>query len=98
METDKKQELQPQERELLLYCLNKHEPKLLSKIDSLFSGTAGAGTVNEMRDAIGLELMEGGFDSNNFDKEVNEYGVRLENLIDRLADLYWPKNIRSKRK
>ena len=74
-----------EEKNLLLYCLAEYKPELIEKVDLLDSGFVDAGTVREMRDALGTELQLKGFKIN---WEPNEYGLKLENLIDRLADLY----------
>ena len=82
-------ELTKEENNILLCCLNKHAPKLIEKLDKLYSGMLDIDSVNEMRSAVGDELADKGFRP---DWEVNDYGAKLEHLIDRLADLYiWPK-------
>ncbi len=77
--------LSVEEKNLLLYCLAEYKPDLIEEMDLLDSGLIDAGTVKEMREAVGTELQLKGFKIN---WEPNEYGLKLENLIDRLADLY----------
>ena len=84
----KNKSLKIEERNLLILCLRKYKPDLLEKVDQLNSGLINAVIINEMRNAVGDELIAEGFKPN---LEPNEYGLRLEDLIDRLADLYlWP--------
>ena len=78
--------LTTEEKELLLSCIMLHEPKLINAFERLDSGLVTNEEINKMRnDAVGSELAGKGFKP---DSEPNEYGLRLENLIDRLADLY----------
>ena len=81
----KNETLSIEEKNLLLYCLEKYKPELLEKVDLLDSGFVDNETVREMRDAMGTEMQLRGFKIN---RELNEYGSKLESLIDRLADLY----------
>ena len=81
--------LNDSEKALLLDCLREYAPYLLNKVDPLYKGLVDSDTVNEMRNAIGDELINKGFMPND---EPNRYGLELESLIDRLADLYiWPE-------
>ena len=85
----KRKTLNTEEKRLLLDCLTKHRPQLVKKLDQLDSGLLDSETINEMRDAVGIELMDKGFEPDN---EPNKYGWQLEDLIDRLANLYlWPE-------
>lgn len=87
----KKRSLNSQEKALLLHCLKKHAPSLVSEFDLLDRGLVDAEKVNKMREAIGDELVAEGL---NADDEPNEVGLKLEDLIGRLADLYlWPKEL-----
>jgi len=80
--------LSAEELDLLKVSLERKAPKLLEKVDLLDKGLIDVDTVNDMRGAVGSELAGWGFDK---DGDINEYGMRLEDLIDRLADLYiWP--------
>jgi hypothetical protein len=82
----KKKELGKDEKELLSYCLKEHAPDLLADINRL--DRVGPDRVNEIRNAVGDELTNKGFEQ---DWEPNRYGLQLEDLIDKLADLYiWP--------
>jgi hypothetical protein len=78
--------LTKEEKNLLTYCLEKHNPELLSEINNLNLGHVNNQMVNKIRDTIGSELIAKGF---NNKWEPNEYGLKLENLIDRLARLFW---------
>jgi len=82
--------LNPEEKGLLLHCLEQHEPNLIAEVEHLEIGLVDIEKVNRMREAIGDELAAKGLNAND---EPNNYGLKLEGLIDRLADLYiWPKN------
>jgi hypothetical protein len=63
--------LTPEEKELLSICLMKHSPRLVKELDKLVIGNIDKGTVNEMRSAVGDELVQEGL---NQDDEPNEYG------------------------
>jgi hypothetical protein len=79
-------ELSKEEKELLQYCVKEHVPKLLEDIDRL--DQLNIDRINEMRNAVGDEFVSKGLEQ---DDEPNRYGLKLEDLIDRLADLYiWP--------
>jgi hypothetical protein len=75
--------LKEEERTLLFYCVQAHRPKLLQKISQLEKGLLSNDTVNEIRGAVTDELTDRGFKS---DWEPNEYGIKLENLIDKLGN------------
>ena len=78
------------EKNLLLKCIKNYAPSLISKYNQLETGLLSPDDVNGMREAVGAEIAEKGFLKNN--KQSYEYGLELEELIDRLADLYlWPK-------
>lgn len=84
-----------EEKSLLLDSLQKHMPELVEKLDLLDSGPVDARIIDEMRSAVGSELVNKGFDRN---LEPNEYGWKLENLIDALADIYlWPDKNKRRR-
>jgi hypothetical protein len=86
----RRKSLTAQERDLLLECLTKHRPELLEEMDKLNSAGLKNDVVNEMRLVITEEFIENGLRQ---DDEPNEYGLRLEDLSSRLADLYiWPEN------
>lgn len=77
-----------EEIDILTTSIKKHRPELISKISQLDSGTLDYNTISDMRNAVGYELASDGIDS---DSQINDYGFKLENLIDRIADLYlWP--------
>jgi hypothetical protein len=81
-------ELTQAERQLLIYCLGHHKPELLSYVNKI--ETLKPEIINEMREAVGSEIMVKGF--REVDQQSYEYGKKLENLIDRLADLYWAED------
>jgi hypothetical protein len=84
----KNRALRVEEKQLLIYCLQKFKPNLTEQINQLDTRLVSKETINEMRNALGSELAGKGF---NPDWEPNEYGLKLEALIDKLADLYlWP--------
>jgi len=80
-----KNALTSEEIALLSHCLKTHAPELLEKIDELFSDNVNSDIVNAMRDTIGSGLADKVF---NQYWSPTPYGLRLEDLIDRLADLY----------
>jgi hypothetical protein len=80
--------LRPEEKKILVISVKKHRPSLVLKVDLLDSGTLDYDTISDMREAVGDELASDGID---IDSQINDYGFKLENLIDRIADLYlWP--------
>ncbi len=80
--------LKQEEKALLITVLKKHAPNLIEILPKLEAGMVDKDKANEMRDAVGDELMDAGFGP---DWDPNKYGDKLEDLIDRLADLYiWP--------
>jgi hypothetical protein len=81
----KNETLSIEEKNLLLYCLTEYKPELIEKAGLLDSEFVDAGTIREMREAVSSELKLKGFKIN---WEPNEFGLKLLNLIDRLADLY----------
>jgi hypothetical protein len=83
-----KKSLTTDEKVLLLHCLDLHAPELIKTLPLLERGSVAADIVNEMRDAVGSEFTLKGLKP---DDEPNNYGLKLEDLIDRLANLYiWP--------
>jgi hypothetical protein len=76
--------LSDQEKNILLRCLQRNNPKLISKLDLLGSKSLDKDSINKMKDAVGSELQEKGFNS---DWEPNEYGLQLEYLIDKLSSI-----------
>ena len=82
--------LSDEEKNLLLKCIKIYAPNLISKYNQLDTGLVSPDDVNSMREAVGAEIAEKGFLKNN--KKSYDYGLELEELIDRIADLYlWPK-------
>ncbi|PPD57650.1 hypothetical protein [Dehalogenimonas etheniformans] len=81
-------DLNPKETAFLLHCVVKHDPELIDKIKPESLNGGDSALINRIRDDIGQEIMEEGL---TIESELNEYGLELENLIDRLANLYlWP--------
>ena len=84
--------LSREDKDLLIQCLRKHNPELAEKAILLDSEPPSADIVYQMRDALIDESVARGFDS---DWNLNEYGVIIERLIERLGSLYlWPKGKR----
>jgi hypothetical protein len=77
-----KKELTIEERNLLLHCLQRWHPELIPKLDALDS--VGNNVINNMRHAINKEFLDA-FPGGPKNKE---YYNKLEDLIDRLYDLY----------
>jgi hypothetical protein len=76
------------EKTLLLHCLNKDNPGLIVKLDKLEEGLIDKNTINDMRFAVMIEQTREGF---NEVSDLNEYGLKLEKLIEKLGRLYlWP--------
>lgn len=76
------------ERALLIHCLRQHMPELLSRISELDLPLPDKELINQMRNAVGFELANKAFFG---DKDSDKYGMELEALIDKLANLYlWP--------
>ena len=84
--------LTTEEKELLFECLTKHRSELIKELDKLYLGELGTETINEMRSAITDEFVQNGLRQ---DGEPTKYGLKLDDLIGRLADLYiWPNELR----
>lgn len=68
---------------LLIICLEKHAPNLLTIVndDTTIYSTK---IYNQLREAVGDELTSCGF---NHNWEPNEYGIRLESLIEEIGRL-----------
>ncbi len=79
----KSEELNNEERDIVRYCVELHAPELKKKLEYLEQLVVDE--INKIRGAIGAELAEKGFDEN---WEPNEYGLKLENLIGKLFNLY----------
>ena len=71
--------------ELLRVCLNHHKPELLYVIDSQELINIDSGLGNELRQAVGNEFCRDGLKQ---DDEPNEYGLELEELIDKIGRLF----------
>ena len=69
---------------LLMECLKNHNPSLIPFIKS-DSYHYTADFYNELREIVGDELCEKGFQPNS---EPNEYGLKLEGLIDEIGRLF----------
>ncbi len=69
---------------LLKICLEKHAPNLLAIVnnDTTIYSTK---LYSQLREAVGDELTSCGFNQN---WEPNEYGIRLESLIDEIGRLF----------
>ena len=73
------------ELSILTECLKKHDSSLLDKVALVDSEVLEDSTINRMREAVGTELLNEGFESNG---NPNEYGLKLEEIIDNLSH-YW---------
>jgi len=71
--------------ELLKKCLERHNPSLISGIESSNSDSYTVDFYNELRGIVGDELCVRGLQANY---EPNEYGLRLEALIDEIGRLF----------
>lgn len=81
-----RRQLTPEERALLDEVLTSRDPALRSLAADMLGGRIlTTPEANELRDAIGDELVRTGVDADK--GEVNERGVRLDDLIDRIARL-----------
>jgi hypothetical protein len=74
-----------EQRTMLKACLEKHRDDLLDKASLVETGMIADSVINEMREAVGNELLNSGF---NIDGSPNEYGLKLEDLISTLSH-YW---------
>ena len=72
-------------RELLQLCIQRHNPTLLPMIKSKNDITYDANFYNKLREAVGDEFCDKGLLSND---EPNEYGLRLEELIDEIGRMF----------
>ncbi|CAM3655869.1 hypothetical protein ERUR111494_05335 [Erysipelothrix urinaevulpis] len=70
---------------LLEKCVMIHNPKLISWISSENLYRLKPNQYNELRSLVNDEFLVEGIDKNY---EPNEYGLRLENLIDELGRLF----------
>ena len=72
------------EQELLREAVANRAPELQPLVDKLVGGRILTGAeANALRDAIGDELAGSGVDAG----AINDRGVQLDHLIDRIADL-----------
>lgn len=81
-EANKMKKLSVSEVSLLELCLQRQKKYLYSNKDI---NALSAEQYNQLRDVVCDELIANGFSSNG---EVNEYGKRLENLIDSLGRFF----------
>jgi len=81
-----KRPLTQAELELLREAVAKHAPELQPLVDDLVGGRIINGAeANALRIAVGRELCSTGVDAEL--GAVNDRGVELDDLIDRVADL-----------
>lgn len=81
---DKPPLLTEEARELILGAITRQRPDLLPVLEEGLAGrTLSAEEANEIRDAIGDELMATGIDAEV--GAVNERGKQLDDLIDYVA-------------
>ena len=79
-----REELTPEEWELLLYCVRRWRPELLPKLDTLSSDDIQI--IKNVYSAIGDEVTSEGFHGK--DQKSYQYGIKLEKLMDKLYDSY----------
>ena len=72
---------------LLLNCLKYHAPELIPIVNAPDKHKYTADFYNELRNNVGNELCDKGFDTNF---EPNAYGISLESLIDEIGQLFMP--------
>jgi hypothetical protein len=77
--------LKPNSIEVLRQCLKKRNSHFLAIVDSEDIINVDSKLGNCLRDIIGDELMENGFNANY---EINEYGTVLESIIDEIGHFY----------
>ena len=70
---------------LLKGCLEKHNPSLITIIESSGEDEHTVEFYNQLREIVGDELIARGF---NKDYEPNSYGIELEKLIDEIGRLF----------
>ena len=71
--------------ELLRKCLEIHRPSLIPVIESSSNNDYTMDFYNELRNIVGTELCDKGFQP---DDEPNKYGLELEALIDEIGRLF----------
>jgi hypothetical protein len=71
--------------DLLKSCLEKHNPSLISIVESSREDEYTVEFYNQLREIVGDELLAKGF---NQDYEPNSYGSELEKLIDEIGRLF----------
>ena len=70
---------------LLKRCLEKHNPSLISLVESSGENEFSVEFYNQLREIVGDELIAKGF---NQDYEPKTYGPELEKLIDEIGRLF----------
>ena len=71
--------------EILRKCVSNQNPKLLKILDSEKYYRINQKLGNKLRDAVGDEFVQFGLMNND---EPNEYGLRLEELIDEIGRFF----------
>ncbi len=80
--------LNVREKDILLHSLRNYAPELIEQMAFLDQRLFDLETIRRMRQAVGSELADKGFEPND---EPNDYGLELEALIGKIGDLYvWP--------
>ena len=70
---------------LLVMCLERHNPSLIPFVKSSNNDNYTTDFYNELREIVGDELCDNGFQPS---WEPNEYGLELEELIDEIGRLF----------
>ncbi len=77
--------LNKQSLELLKKCLQNHNSSLIPIIEDMNKDDYTESFYNELREIVGNELINNGLNEND---EPNEYGYKLEKLIDEIGRLF----------
>ena len=78
--------LSEKSRKLLEKCLRESNPELISIVNDPSVSNYSPDFYNRLRDYVGDEFIRNGLKS---DFEPNEYGLRLESLIDEIGNLFF---------
>ncbi|MDQ0360615.1 hypothetical protein [Breznakia pachnodae] len=70
---------------LLKKCLKEWRPELILMVEDVNTLKYTESFYNQLRDVVGCELIAKGFNENY---EPNNYGIRLEKLIDEIGNLF----------
>ena len=77
--------LKEESMEILKYCFKKYDDSLVERVENPNITDYTEDFYNQLRQIVGDELVARGFDENY---KPNDYGIRLENLIDEIGRLF----------